>query len=308
MKVVFFAQAGHEFDAAIAKHFCTGVRRVDSRRVSLCATADFKPEPMPPTIAVTVGVKGFSHDILAHFSQPPHYGVFIDKGYARIKGGLLKTLHWRVSVNAFQPHAYFLPEKRSPKRWQELGIPIVECRPRKGPIYFCGSSQKYCDWYRLGDATSYAKTVLDELATYVGTKPLVYRPKPTWDDAVEIEPYRWSRKGRLGDIIHDAACVISHGSNATLEALFCGVPVIVLGDGVAKPLAKTALADIANLRIPSVSEVTELARAIAWNQWTLDEMANGDCWKDVKRIIKLMEEPRYVDTRKPKPSVRENAR
>lgn len=304
MNVVFFAQPGHEFDARFAQDLGEGVAAVGQNAFRVAETDTYRDVPEEPTIAITVGVKGRSRAILEHYSKPPHHAVLIDKGYFRIKGGPLKTLHWRMSVDAFQPHRYLLSRSYSSRRWESLRLPLTPCRARKkGTIIFCGSSQKYCDWHKLGDATVYAKSVLDTLVDVEGVRPkrILYRPKPTWKEAVQIYPYAWSRKTALAEELPHAACVIAHGSNATIEAITRGVPAIVLGEGAASLVASSSLSEINDPIIPSLEDVTTLCSALAWQQWTLDEMKDGLCWRNILDVIRSLEDQRRVDQRKTKP-------
>lgn len=80
--------------------------------------------------------------------------------------------------------------------------------------------------------------------------------------------------------LQDAHCVITHTSNAAVEAIMNGIPAIVTGDSAA---SRMALSDPANVERPYYPDGRmEWAAALAHNQWTLDEIAQGKCWEAIK--------------------------
>lgn len=74
------------------------------------------------------------------------------------------------------------------------------------------------------------------------------------------------------------ACV-THASNAAVEALVAGVPVIATGDCAARAMG---LSDPASIEYPAYPEDRERwAAVLAANQWTLQEIAEGECWRRI---------------------------
>ncbi len=78
--------------------------------------------------------------------------------------------------------------------------------------------------------------------------------------------------------LHDAHCLITHGSVAAIEAVLLGVPVIVHPSCAAAPIGRTALADLENLARP---DRTEWLRSLASCQFTLDEIQSGEIWERI---------------------------
>jgi hypothetical protein len=288
MKVVFYASEGKKFDGTLARCFGNGVR-VNKDKYEVRAINGFSAVDPKTDVAVVAGVKGWSKECFdAHLAAGRH-AVIIDKGYTRLRGGELGTLYWRLSIDAFQPHAYFRAVPRPTDRWEKLGVPTAR-RPAapNGQVLFCGSSQKYCDWHGLGDATAYALQTLDELRRHT-KREVVYRPKPSWGNAVPIAGYRYSGPEEKYVVeLEKTAVVVTFGSNAAFEAVLAGVPALVAGDGIARPLARTALADVEKPLLPSPAEVHQLACDVAYCQWTLDEMDDGLAWRHVRQTIEML--------------------
>jgi len=121
-------------------------------------------------------------------------------------------------------------------------------------VIFAGSSEKYHEWYGIGGATQYAQTQIDLIRKY-SSRPIVYRPKPSWEDAVPINGTRFSRHPELiRDVLHNAHALVAYGSNAATDAVMNGVPAVVLGDGVARPVAETSISNIEHPYFPSDEE------------------------------------------------------
>ena len=205
--------------------------------------------------------------------------VIVDKGYNRVPRGPLKCWYWRMSVNAPQPLAY-MARGRPGDRWRATGGRIPRGPARLGKsIIFAGSSQKYCDWFALGDANAYAAEVLAGAAKAMPGAPLVYRPKPSWRGA-EAVPGAALDDGSGSRVTLQAAmrscrCVVTHGSNATFEALLAGYPAVTLGPGLASAIGVNTVADVRTARWPGAAAVTTLAYDAAYHQWTVAEFETG---------------------------------
>lgn len=85
-------------------------------------------------------------------------------------------------------------------------------------------------------------------------------------------------EGDLRSALEDAWCVVCYASNAAIEAVISGVPAIVLGDSAADPVSWS----FNNIESPDWPEREDWANALAWHQFTLDEMRSGFCWERVR--------------------------
>ena len=165
--------------------------------------------------------------------------LYLDKSCFRVRGDELPLKHYRISLNAFQPLAYFMRKHHPADRWEELGIQIHPYDRSGDCVLYAGSSQKYCSFRNLGDATEYAKSIVSEIRKYTDAE-IIYRPKPSWRDAQPIEgtTFSWGQKVRVMTDLARSYVLVTHGSNAALDAIvFAGKPAVVLGDGIAKPIS-----------------------------------------------------------------------
>lgn len=110
--------------------------------------------------------------------------------------------------------------------------------------------------------------------------PVVFRPHPERRDvAMRDAP---TLHGTLEEALSRAAVAITWNSNSGVDAALAGVPVIVCDEGsMAHAVAAHGLG--AELVRP---DRTAWAHALAWKQWTLDEVRSGDCWAVVKDALR----------------------
>lgn len=251
-----------------------------------------------PDVGILMGVKGKGSnaaDVLMRtlLDNGKHF-IYIDKGYFRSRQKNTEVMdYYRFSVDAFQPLRYLQRIPHPSDRWDQLPLRVAEPKLNfgDGTIVFCGSSQKYCDLKGLGDATEYAKNIIYKLRSIdrYGRK-IVYRPKPSWKDAVEIHGTQYSADTRhLSTELKKADVVVTNGSNACFEAALAGVPSIVLGDGITLSLGSNKLKTVNHLQPLVRSDVEQLCFDIAYQQWTPGEVASGEAINYFNLIFEYLE-------------------
>lgn len=287
-KFVFHPSAGKHYDDDLAVAFRTGCKEL-GLRCEIIPTGSFDSVDDSAYVGCAVGVKKRSLRIMDRYRKAQKHFLYFDKGY--LGGGATGSRgnFLRMSLDDFQPLAYVHRFSHREDRWLKYGQEIQPClRDRPGEyILFAGSSQKYCNYHSLGDATAYASRIFKRARLYTA-RPFIYRPKPSWAHAVPIENTLFSGPSEgFKDVLKRTNCVITHGSNACLEAVLNGVPAIVLGEGITRGLCSTDLSDIPNPKLPHPKEVYRLACGVAYCQWTLEEYASGEA---LKSLIPLLEE------------------
>lgn len=278
MKVRFW-MSDKPRERLLAEAFLDGVRmhgdEVDKRSLGEPFAADCD-------VAVMVGVK--SKDLWREHARAGVQLVYLDKGYDRhsrdddIRG----WEYWRAAVNGHQPTSKFRPDY--PKDRAELfGWKFKPWRKAGDHIVIAGSSQKYHSFYDLKDPTDYASKLVKFLKSHT-RRPIVYRPKPSWKDAVPIDGTRFSaRDESISQVLDNAWCLITHGSNACFEAMLAGIPSIVIGDAVMKPISTAEPAKAESLRLASDGERQQVLNFLAYQQWTMAEMLDGKAWPVIRR-------------------------
>ena len=99
------------------------------------------------------------------------------------------------------------------------------------------------------------------------------------DRPIRVRPKSDRARRPLAADLEDAHALVACASNAAVEALCQGVPVFVTKRCAATALASGPLARIETPATPDGRE--DWAACLAANQWTLQEIADGDCWRAI---------------------------
>lgn len=282
MRVVFHA-SDKPRERLLADAFLAGAKYHgdDGRVIPLSSDKSAIPEC---EVAVMVGVK--SRELYQSYWNAGTHVVYLDKGYSRhgAEGPIPIWEYWRVSVDDHHPTAYLMNVKRPPDRWKRLGLKVYPWRDRESArhIVFAGSSAKYHAFYGLKDPTAYAKQVIKALAPL--GREIIYRPKPSWKEAVEIKgsTFNKAKEASIYDVLEGAYCLVTHGSNAVFEAMLMGIPSVVLGNAVARPISSTTLEEARKPRCASDELRYQLLYNLAYMQWTMEEFASGEAWATIR--------------------------
>jgi hypothetical protein len=184
---------------------------------------------------------------------------YVDNGYFR------RGTFWRVTRQALQHGGVGTPDFQ---RLARLGVRIAPWRRGGRHLLVCPPGEAFC---RLSgfDHRRWLAEVLDRLARHTD-REIRIRVKPTARTPA-LQP--------LAADLADCHALVTHMSNAAVEALVAGVPVFATGPCAA---AAMGLADLARIERPIHPEDRrQWAAVLAANQWTLQEMRDGTCWRAV---------------------------
>lgn len=233
-----------------------------------------------------VGVK--RGDLIRRLGAAGKPWLYFDKAYNRDW-----PRWWRVAFCEQQPTKYLMNISRSEDRAAAQGwlTRMKLWRERGKHILYCGSSAKCHDFlgHEEADPTAYAAQVIAEIRKLTRRR-IVYRPKPSWKAAVPVPGADFSARGKAGDIyaaLRGAYCLITHTSSTCFDALLVGVPSIVLGDGVTRPISSTSLDDVERPKLASESECRQLLSNLAYCQWNLDEIRSGRANGYLREIVQV---------------------
>lgn len=274
MKIAFFASSKQrELDLAMA--FKAGAAK-HGYSVDILHNGSFVPGY---DLCCMIGVKSIK--MWRRAVDAGCHVMMFDKGYSRHrKGGCWE--YWRVSLDGHHPTGTTLSRDYPGDRFDKLGFNIEPWRKEGDNIVIMGSSAKYHNFNRLPDPTTFATELFEQIRLYT-SRPVIYRPKPSWKDAVEIPGTTFSHsKQPLTEVFNNCHAIVTHGSNACFEAALFGIPSIILGDAVMKPISST---DISEINKPKMMERKELFNALAYHQWTLSEFKSGLAFNTIKEWL-----------------------
>jgi len=244
-------------------------------------------------VAVMVGVK--SIEIYRACRAADIHTIMLDKGYQRHRNPIGRYWeYWRAAVDDHHPTDTLMDIDYPRDRMAGVKLSRWRTPTDQGHIILAGSSAKYHRFYNLPEPTQWAIHVVAELRKYTN-REIIYRPKASWHDAVPIEGTSYSKRPDDGRIfagkynileaLAGAHALVTHGSNACFEAVTSGVPCIILGNGVAKPISSTDIADINNPRLASMQQRQKWLAALSYSQWTLEEFKSGEAWATIRPQI-----------------------
>jgi len=157
-------------------------------------------------------------------------------------------------------------------RFRSLGVPLQPWRPSGEYVLLVG--QVHGDAALRGRNLAGWYVAAAKAATAEYGLPVRFRPHPLEVrrlGVVRTVAGTQQDTGPLQDTLARAAVVVTWNSNTGVDGLLAGKPVVAAGDGaMAAPLAARELGGRCD------PDREAWAHALAWKQWTLDEIRSGD--------------------------------
>jgi hypothetical protein len=231
--------------------------------------------------AVFYGLEGNTPQLFKDYAAHSA-AVYVDLGYwGRREGGRWTGYH-KISVNSRHPNAYFRaiahPADRlarfklTPKAWRTPSS--------SAHILLAGMGDKgaRAEGY---DPNQWEREAVEVLRQHT-TRPILYRPKPSWKTAKPIAGTNYSapHARELELDLRGCWAVVTHHSNVAVDALVEGIPSFCWA-GVAREMSSQDLAQIETPFYPSDRE--QWLADIAYTQWSIAEMRSGAAWRHLKK-------------------------
>jgi hypothetical protein len=150
-----------------------------------------------------------------------------------------------------------------PERFQKFGLDIRDWRTNGNHVLICPPDEKFAALLGF-PAQEWLQSVVRELKRYTD-RPLRIRERA---DTACVP---------LTRDLDGAWALVTHMSNAAVEAVLEGIPVFCTGTCAALTMGTNDLSLIEN-PVMSAGRL-QWASVLAANQWTLDEMRRGDLWR-----------------------------
>ena len=256
----------------------------------------FQPHANKPTQALMEGLK--RHGVTSEWEHQTHYrpcdlaviwGVrfpHIIQGQKDCGGDYLviergyfadRMTYCSLGFNGLNGYAEFLAENSPPDRWEKHGVEVKPWKVDGEYILLMGQvrgdqSVKDMDtriWYEK--AMSQIKAITD--------MPVYFRPHPQARQFEGLMDCAGYKTGTLEEAFEGAACAVTFNSNSGVDAVLNGVPVIAMDRGaMAWDMAQHEI--ILEHYLP---DRTQWLYDLAYKQWTLEEISNGEAWAHLKR-------------------------
>jgi hypothetical protein len=190
--------------------------------------------------------------------------IYWDRGYARrvfatdlptgSDGG-----YYRWHVGSYQLQG--LRGDVASDRWRALQTDVQPWRTTGRHIVVAEPSPTY---QRFHGIEGWTERTLAQLKQFTD-RPIVVRDK---------EMQRFGRK--LHEDLRGAHCLVTHGSNAAVEAVIMGCPVVVHPDSAA---ALVGLTDLSQVEQPVYPDREPWLRSLAYSQFNERELVDGTLWR-----------------------------
>lgn len=230
-------------------------------------------------IAVFYGFDANLRRVFADYRALGRQVVYVDLGYwGRRQGGPLAGYH-KVVVNGRHPTAYFQAVRHDADRAALLDLEFKPWSRGGNHIIVAGMSAK-CAEVEGFAPSEWEKRTVAELRRYT-SRPIVYRPKPSWTEARPITGTTFEPSlDALPRLLINCHAVVTHHSNVAIDAMLAGVPAFS-AEGPATVLCQSDLSQIEHPIRPDGRE--QLACDLAYAQWTTQEMRSGAAWRHLKQ-------------------------
>lgn len=151
------------------------------------------------------------------------------------------------------------------------GVKIEKTRQPGKRVLVCGMSAKAAGTWDLRPQ-QWEEMAVRRLRAAGAT--VVYRPKQSWSGAYAIPGAEYNRGGEIQQILPMVDAVVSHHSNAAVDALAAGLPIYVQ-TGISRPLSIPTIEAAVGAEGLDYETRARFLRQVAWHQWRLDELRSG---------------------------------
>lgn len=276
-RVAVYQVRDHHRSRVTCEAMVRGIRRVGDS-VAHVWEHDFT-EPVAD-VAVFYGLEGRLPKVFREYRRAGLRAVYIDLGYwGRRDGGRWAGFH-KISVDARHPTAYFQNRRHDDSRARVHGLALAPWRATGRHVLLAGMGDKAARVEGLR-TEEWERDAIRWLKRYT-SRPIVYRPKPSWKTARPIRDLGVEYSNPKEDVAHalrNAWAVVTHHSNVAVDGLVAGVPALCW-EGVAVGLASQEFAAIESPPMPEGRE--QWIYDVAWCQWSVAEMASGSPWRHLK--------------------------
>lgn len=195
--------------------------------------------------------------------------IVVEKGFVR------RDEYYHVGWNGLNGRADFCNEDMPDDRWRALGVKLELHRTsaRVGiDVVVCGQVPWDASVQDL-DHVEWCRSTVSELVETRPNNRVIFKPHPNMGeetfgivDAPTVSDYH---------VTPDVFCVVTHNSNAGVEAVIAGIPTVACDLGsMAWPVVSHGITPLLQW-YPTYEAREQWAANLAYAQWTLDEIAEG---------------------------------
>jgi hypothetical protein len=156
-------------------------------------------------------------------------------------------------------------------RLKRFGVKIEPTRTPGRRVLVCGMSAKAAGTWNL-ELEQWERQAVKRLRK-AGAK-VTYRPKPQSRRGALIADVTYDQGRPIEGILAHVDAVVSHHSNAAIDAIAAGLPIFV-ETGISRAMSVATIEDAVGAQAHDHETRMQFLRQIAWHQFTITELANG---------------------------------
>ena len=201
--------------------------------------------------------------------------IILEKGY------IARNIYYSAGYNSQNGWADFKNKNMPGDRWSRLSTPIKDYRSNGEHILLCGQ----VPWDTAVQHINYKKwceEVVSEIQKY-SDRPIIFRPHPLAKKAIpEINGTILTTADTIKEDFKNCWATVAFNSNSSVESVLEGIPSFVCDEG--SMAWDVSNKDFSLLENPGVFQRKQWAYNLAYSQWTLGEMMNGETWGHLNEI------------------------
>lgn len=196
----------------------------------------------------------------------------LDTGYF---GNVKRKEIIRVSIDDFQDQGPII--ERPDDRLKLFSLDFDNF-VRGSTIVVVPPDEKIAKSFKLGD--NWTDTVVAEIKKYTD-RPIRIRHRPiSRNDRISTDTFK--------DFIkNDTYVVVGFSSNALVEAVLCGIPVIALGHSATKSLSDNKISNIENISDVDKEKRYLWVKHLSYKQFSHEELSNGTAWNLLHESVSI---------------------
>jgi hypothetical protein len=174
---------------------------------------------------------------------------------------------FRVSIDGAHPQAWVMRRAMPPARLKADGIIARNVWNPNGPVIVAGLGDKARVQYGADQIDLWEAAMMTAVRAY--GREVIYRAKK-------------SAAGTIEETLAGASALITWHSNAAVDAIRLGVPV-VCRDGAAAAVCASTYAPTLQPLLPAVRD--QFLANLAYFQWSLPEASSGSLWQWAREVL-----------------------
>lgn len=189
-------------------------------------------------------------------------------------------------------------------RFEQLNMTVEKNKHRPdGYILLCGQVPWDTQLQHI-NYIAWAKMIVKEIKKH-SNKEIIFRPHPCQNNQTFIQKglcltsLRGTTLSSNIDLIEDfkgASVVVAFNSNCLLDALLYGLPIFAFDKGsCVYHLANHDLSTIDKPSFPDQTDKMQTLYNIAYQQWTIEELRDGQAWNHVIRHHQEEKDSKIID-------------